>query len=160
MRRRHLFSSLVLFVSHVVSHAHAAEVEFVRVWPQWRTAESFERISEFFGGGENTGGKLVLRTQADTRAGYYFIIRLAHAASLNGAKFEVSLIRPDTTEPKSFLLPVTTTGKDDVVELGLTGADWPGGEKAHPVAWKLTLRAADGRVLAEQKSFLWENPAK
>ena len=43
---------------------------------------------------------------------------------------------------------------------GVTGADWPGEKKAHPVAWKLALLAADGRVLAEQKSFLWEKPAK
>ena len=26
--------------------------------------------------------------------------------------------------------------------------------------WKLALLAADGRVLAEHKSFLWEKPAK
>ena len=160
MRRQQLFATFVLFVSFVVSFARATEVEFVRVWPEWREAESFERISEYFGGGENTGGHLILRTHADARAGYYFVVRLARAASLEGAKFEVSVIRPDTTEPKTFALPVAAPRKDDVVELGLTGADWPGGKNAHPVAWKLTLRAADGRVLAEQKSFLWENPAK
>jgi hypothetical protein len=27
-----------------------AEVEFARVWPQWRDAESFDRISEYSGG--------------------------------------------------------------------------------------------------------------
>jgi hypothetical protein len=46
------------------------------------------------------------------------------------------------------------------MNLGLTGADWPGGEQAHPVAWKLELVAADGRVLAAEKSFLWEKPAQ
>ena len=160
MRRHPFISAFVFLACFAGSWLRATEVEFVRVWPQWRAAESFERISEFFGGGENTGGHLILRTRAETRAGYYFVVRLAHAASLEGAKFEVSVVRPDTVEPKAFSLPVTAPRKDDVVELGLTGADWPGGEKAHPVAWKLTLRAADGRVLAEQKSFLWENPAK
>ena len=156
MRRLLAFA---LFVSSLAA-AHAAEVEFVRVWPQWRDAEAFDRISEYFGGGENNGGQLVLRTHADARAGYYFVVRLAHAPSLEGAKFEVVVIRPDAPEPKTFSFPLAAPTKNGVVELGLTGADWPGGKDVHPVAWKLTLRAADGHVLAEQKSFLWENPAK
>ena len=158
--RRRFFPTFVFFGCFVVIPFRAAEVEFVRVVPQWRDAESFERISEYFGRGENTGGHLVLRTHAEARAGYYFVFRLAHAPSLAGANFEVSVIRPDVPEPKTFSLPVASPAGDGVVELGLTGADWPGGKKTHPVAWKLTLLAADGRVLAEQKSFLWENPAK
>src|SRR5882724_5575484 len=84
----------------------------------------------------------------------------APTPSLESARFEVAVIRPDAAEPKIFSFLIATPTKDGVVELGLTGADWPGGKSAHPVAWKLTLRAADGKVLAEQKSFLWENPAK
>ena len=133
---------------------------FSRVWAQWRDAEAFGRIGEYFGGKENTSGHVVLRTHADTRAGYYFAVRLSHAPALNAATFELSVIRPDAPEPKIFSFPITATASDPVVELGLTGADWPGGKKAHAVAWKLALRAADGRVLAEQKSFLWEQPAK
>jgi hypothetical protein len=160
MRRHPLISALVFLACFAGSLLRASDVEFVRVWPQWRDAESFERISEYFGGGENTGNHLILRTHADARAGYYFVVRLARAASLAGTKFEVSVIRPDATEPTMFSLPVSDSSGRDVVELGLTGADWPGGKNAHPVAWKLTLRAADGHVLAEQKSFLWETPAK
>lgn len=160
MRRHPSIFVFLLLVSGVVYSARGAEVEFVRVWPLWREAESFERISEYFGGGENTGGHLVLRTHADVRAGYYFVVRLGHAVSLAGAKFEATIIRPDTAEPQTFAFPVVAKSDQSVVELGLTGADWPGGKAAHPVAWKLTLRAADGHVLGEQKSFLWENPAK
>ena len=46
------------------------------------------------------------------------------------------------------------------LQLGLTGADWPGGPKASPAAWKISLLGSDGTVLAEHKSFLWEKPAK
>ena len=155
---RSALACLSLLVTAVF--ACAAEVTFTRVWPQWREAEAFDRISEYFGHGENTSGHLILRTHADARAGYYFIVRLEHAPSLTGAKFELSVIRPDAPEPKSFSFPIATSANDGVVELGLTGADWPGEKKASPVAWQLTLRAADGHVLAEQKSFLWENPAK
>ena len=63
-------------------------------------------------------------------------------------------------EPKTFAFPVTASAGDTVFDLGVTGADWPGGKKVNPVAWKLTLLAADGRALAEHKSFLWEKPAK
>lgn len=139
--------------------ARGAEVEFSRVWPQWRDAESFDRISEYFGGRENTGRTVVLRTHADVRAGYYFVVRLAQAPALTAAVFELSLIRADAPEPKNWTFPVATLGHNQMVELGLTGADWPGVQQARPVAWKITLRAADGRVLAEQKSFLWEKPA-
>src|SRR5687767_14181757 len=80
---------------------HAADVEFLRVWPGWRDAESFDRISEYFGGRENTGRHLVLRTNRDARAGYYFLVRIKSAAAMDGTKFELSVIRPDTPEPKT-----------------------------------------------------------
>lgn len=152
------FALLVLLTLPVF--ARAADVAFIRVWPQWRTAESFERISEYFGGGENTGRQTVRRTHADARAGYYFLVRLNDASALAGAKFVLDVIRPDSPEPKTFVFPAEAHTGGSVFLLGLTGADWPGGEQAHSVAWKLTLLAWDDRMLAEQKSFLWEKPAK
>lgn len=150
MRLRLAFALLLTSLA-----VRGAEVEFSRVWPQWRDAQAFDRISEYFGGRENTGPTTVLRTHADVRGGYYFVVRLAKAPTLTAAVFELSLIRPDAPEPKTWTFPVATLTSHQVVELGLTGADWPGGKQARPVAWKIALRAADGRVLAEQKSFLW-----
>lgn len=158
-----MLRSLLLFlaVSFVgTSLARAAEVELLRVWPGWRDAESFDRIAEYFGRGENTGRQTVLRTQAAVREGFYFLVRVKSASALAGAKFELNVIRPDATEPKTFLFTAAVPAKETVFHLGLTGADWPGGQKANPVAWKLAVVAADGRVLAEHKSYLWEKPAK
>ena len=138
----------------------AADVGFLRVWPGWRGAESFDRISEYFGGRENTGRELVLRTKSDTRAGYYFLVRVKSATALEGTTFELSLIRPDTPETKTYRFAAAVPARETVFQFGLTGSDWPGGEEAHPVAWKLALVAADGRTLAEHKSFLWEKPGK
>lgn len=139
----------------------AAEAEFVRVWPAYRDAESFERIGEYFGRPEDTGGEIVLRTRPDSRDGYYFLVRVkAPSASATDARFELTVIRPDTPEPQTFQFPAALRRKEAVFQLGLTGADWPGGKDAHPVAWKLTLRGPNGRVLTEHKSFLWEKPAK
>jgi hypothetical protein len=151
--------ALLLFATALVS-TRAAEVEFVRVWPGWRDADSFRRISEYFDGKENTGSQVVLRTRADARAGYYFLTRLTNSdAAQAGAKFVLHIITPDAADPKVFTFPVTVPAGATVFQLGLTGPDWPG-EKVHPVAWKLELLAADSRVLAAQKSFLWEKPAK
>jgi hypothetical protein len=138
----------------------AAEVEFLRVWPGWRDAGAFDRISEYFGGDENTGRQLVLRTQHDTRDGYYFLVRVKSAAALPRATFQLSVIRPDAPEPKVYRFETAVPAKETVLQLGLTGPDWPGGEKANPVAWKLELIGTDRSVLAEQKSFLWEKPPK
>lgn len=134
--------------------------EFVRVWPAYRDAESFERIGEYFGRPEKSGHDVVVRTQPATRDGYYFLVRVKSTEAAAGARFELSVIRPDNPEPQTFTFPAALAGKETVFHLGLTGADWPGGKQANPVAWKLTLRAADNRVLAEHKSFLWEKPAK
>lgn len=140
----------------------SAATEFVRVWPGWRDAESFERIGEYFGKPENMRSEIIVRTQPAAREGYYFLTRVKtdDTAAAANARFELQVIRPDSPEPKTFTFPATLRGKETVFQLGLTGADWPGGKDANPVAWKLALVAADGRVLTEHKSFLWEKPAK
>ena len=155
---RRLFALTVLLSSLV--NTRAAEVEFTLVRPQWRDAESFDRISEYLGGGENSGREIIRRTQADARAGYYFLVRVSQPTPLIDAKFVLNIIRPDSPEPKTFTFPAAAPASAAVFQLGLTGTDWPGEKKAHPVAWKLALLSADGRVLAEQKSFLWEKPNK
>jgi hypothetical protein len=163
MFRRALLLSLAAFSFSVAltDAARAAEVEFVRVWPAWRDAEAFERIGEFFGKPEDNGGEVVVRTQPRIREGYYFLVRTKTAATVaDGAKFVLEVIRPDHPEAKTFTFAAPSFGKERVFQLGLTGADWPGGKGANPVAWKLALVAADGRTLAEAKSFLWEKPGK
>jgi hypothetical protein len=149
------------FTFALALRAAAADAEFVRVWPGWRDAASFDRISEYFGGAETRGGReQILRTQAGARDGYYFLVRVKTAAAQPAAKIAVSVIRPDHPEPKVFTFPAALPEKESVLQLGLTGADWPGGKGKNPVAWKIALLTADGRVLAEHKSFLWEKPAK
>jgi hypothetical protein len=138
----------------------AGDVEFVRVWPGWRDAESFERISEYFGSGENPGREIILRTQPAERAGFYFLVRVKSSAAIGNARFQLQVIRPDAPEPKTFVFPAAIPTKEKVFQLGLTGGDWPGGNEAAPVAWKLALLADDGRTLAEHKSFLWEKPRR
>ncbi len=140
--------------------SHAAEVEFVRVWPKWRDAESFKRISEYFDGQENTGSQVVLRSHPEIRSGFYFLARVAHSGpALSAAKVVLTLITPDSPKPKTYTFTTALPAGDTVFNLGLTGADWAG-ENVHPVAWKIEVVTTDGRLLGTAKSFLWEKPDK
>jgi hypothetical protein len=156
---RSLFA-FYLFAAAGLLSIRAADVEFVRVWPGWRDAESFDRITEYFTGQENTGREVILRTHPDQRAGFYYLVRVMNSAAMfPGAKFVLQTISPTNPEPKIATFPVDLPSRAKVFQLGLTGADWPD-RKAHPVAWKLELRSADNQVLASAQSFLWEKPAK
>lgn len=148
-------SLLVLTLAALSSALSAAEVTFVRIWPAWREAASFERISEYFGGKENTGRQSVVRTQADQRGGFYFLVRTDNPGdALAGARFELKVIKPDSPEARTYTFAATVPAGGHVFSLGLTGADWPG-KDTQPVAWQLRLLAADGRELGSGQSFLW-----
>jgi hypothetical protein len=137
--------------------ADAPAAGFVRVWPRWRDGDSFKRISEYFTGMENDAGTIVLRSRPENREGYYFLARLAPAsAAPAGSRFVLDVITPDQPNAKTHTFPENPAG-GEVYLLGLTGADWKG-EKARPVAWRLELLSADGRVLAAAQSFLWSKP--
>jgi len=157
---RRAFLVLAFSASLAAPAARAAQIEFVRVWPGWRTAESFDRISEYFTGHEAAGSETILRTHAAVRAGFYYLVRVANSGTaLARAKFSLQIIAPTSPEPTTYIFPVELAARATVFELGLTGADWPD-KKTHPVAWRLDLLAADGRILATAKSFLWEKPAQ
>ena len=146
---------LLLFLSASV---RAAGPEIVRVFTGWRDAASFQRVSEYLDGRENTGGIIVLRSQPGAHAGFYWLVRLKNdGAPLAGAKFELQVVTPTSPEAKTFTFPADVPAGSPLYQLGLTGADWPG-PKARPVAWHLQMFAADGTTLIAKESFLWEMP--
>ena len=142
----------------ISSVARGADIRFIRVWPEWREANSFMSISEYFTGREKTGGWTIFRTHKDSRAGYYFLARLKNQGPPeNGMTLFLQVITPDSAFPKTFSFPADIPKGEHVFEIGLTDGDWAG-KKLHPVAWKLELRGPDGRTLAGRGSFLWEKP--
>ena len=150
-----------LIISATLSlRSFAADVEFVRVWPQWRSAESFERIGEYFGRAEQSGREVIARSQPAQRAGLYFLVRVNSAKALPAAKFVVDVIRPDSPEPKTFTFPVSLPGRSAVFQLGLTGSDWPDGRDVHPVAWRVSVVDEAGHPVATEQSFLWATPRR
>ena len=158
----HMVRSVRLFLALLAAPlaAIAAEVELVRIWPGWREAATWDSIPEYFGGPETHGTQIVLRTQPAVRDGFYFLVRTAAATARASVRIELDVVRPDSPEPKRYVFNPRLPGGEAVLQLGVTGSDWPGGKRAQPVAWRITLRGADNAVLAEHKSFLWEQPAK
>ncbi len=149
--------SFLLFAL-LAATASASDLKIVRVFTNWRDASSFKRISEYFDGKENTGGELVLRTHPEERSGCYFLLRVANGSTNVAVKLQLTLVTPTSAKPTTFAFPVDLKSGDTVINLGLTGADWPD-KKANPVAWKIDLLGADGKSLASNASYLWEKPA-
>jgi hypothetical protein len=150
-------ASLVIFATAGCAGggAQSGNVGVVRVWPGYRTADSFDRISEYFTSRENPGGQIILRTHPEKREGYYFFIRMKTPAGIDGARVVIDVITPASADPKTYTLPAPPLRKGTVLlNPGLTGDDWPD-SAAHPTAWRLRLLADDGTELFTQQSYLW-----
>jgi hypothetical protein len=157
---RRYFSRLTLLLCIVLPAAAIAAdsgLTVVRVYTGWREAESFKRIAEYFDGKEHTGGEIVVRTQPLQRGGYYFLVRTQNPGATVTAKINAELIMPSETKPRTHTFATEIPAGKAVLDLGLTGADWPDA-KTNPVAWKLTLVGPGGNVLATSASYLWEKP--
>ncbi len=154
-----LASTLLLALLALAPALRAADLKLVRIWPEWRTAESFTRISEYLGGPENTSGQTVLRSQPAERAGFYFLTRTETKSAIAGARIELQVLLPGVEKSKTFSFAATLPAGSHVTLTGVTGKDWPG-EKTTPVAWHLAVITAEGTVLASEQSFLWAKPAE
>jgi hypothetical protein len=133
-------------------------VSVAHVYTGWREAESFKRISEYFNGRENTGREVILRTHADQRGGYYFLARLLHSGAPIDTRIVLLVITPDSSAPKTFEFTARLSASATLLDLGLTGPDWPD-PKIHAVAWKMDVFGADNKLLGTKKSYLWEKPS-
>ncbi len=162
MRFRHLLilaaASIALAVPSEALAKEGADLTIVRTFTGWRDAASFKRISEYFDGKENTGKETVLRTHPEQRTGYYFLIRLANPGAAQKVRFQLQLFEQGASALRTVNFPAELKSGSEVFQLGLTGPEWQDA-KSQPVAWHLQVLGDDGRVLASEKSYLWEKPA-
>jgi hypothetical protein len=149
-----MFPRFVAVLLLIVPGLLRADVSIVRVWPQYRTSESFRRISEYFSGSENLGNEAVLRTQADHRDGYYFLTRIHATDTQPGSSVVVEVVLPGSPAIHTFTFPADLAAKSRVYHLGVTGTDWPSA-KTRPTAWRVSVRNASGATVASERSFLW-----
>ncbi len=124
----------------------------------FKPESAFKRITEFFGGAERTGHRLILRTDADARAGLYFVLRTSAPLSALpvGSSVELQFIEAGDPHPRRVRMTLPADGQDGRREIwfGFTGADTPARDRP-PVAWSATLLDATGKPVAERNSFLW-----
>ena len=136
----------------------AVKIEWVK--PQYMPQLDFQRISEYFTGRENTGRRVILRTQLEEREGMYFVVTLNKKVSKlpSGSQIKLQVITSESPKAQTFNFhfPEQVGGYCEVFA-GLTGSDWSS-KKIDLVAWKVTLEDGSGEVLAEEQSFIWEFP--
>lgn len=160
MLSRFWLKSLLLLAILPIAVLAREDVTIVRVFTGWRDAASFKRISEYFNGRENTGPETVIRTHPGERAGYYFQLRLKQSGSASAqVRFQLTLILENSSAPRTFAFPAELKPGTNLFQLGLTGPDWPD-SRLSPVAWHLEVFSDSGQVLAGEKSYLWETPAR
>lgn len=165
MRRLRKFSLLPLFIllslpsqaatTGQPSAEQAAGVKIVRILEGHKKNEDFDRISEFFSGKENTGGVTILRSQPSLREGYYFTIRLDSETPVTKATIELLIYNTVSETPHRHTFETTLSKGSQLIEIGLTGNDWPFPKTTHPSAWKITLLDAAQTPLATRQSYLW-----
>ena len=153
-----LFLPLLVLLAPMSSLPLAADgLELVRVWPGYRDAASFTSIGEYFGGTEPIRGRTVLRSQPDSREGFYWLVRTRADEALADLRLEITVLRTDPPDTEHFEFNFSLPAGSHPVYAGLTGSDWTDPE-TRPRAWHLTILTRDGTVLATEQSFLWENP--
>jgi hypothetical protein len=141
----------------LTSAASASEVKLVRVWPEHRKGDSFVRIGEYFGGKEKAP-ELLVRSQPNSREGYYFLARFKSKKALPGSVIVLEYVLPGEETERVQFFPVDLPRGSRAVLAGLTGSDWPDAKVA-PTAWRLRLLGPTGAELAREQSFLWSLPA-
>ena len=158
---RHILA-LILFGLIASNAAKAGESEknpITRIWTEYRDDHSFVRLSEYFDGKENPGKNVLLRTQPESREGFYFSIRLTgpDGGRLSPGSVRLHLIAPDAETPNVFQFALNQPDrKTTLIELGVTGSDWSYGNTL-PLAWMVEILDENGARRAVKKSFLWEN---
>ena len=87
------------------SPQRVAHIEKVRI----RSIEGhrFVRLSEYFTGKENTGNRMIVRSQPEERTGLYFILRLDRpVCDIQAAsKVRMSMLLPFLAEPIFYEMP-------------------------------------------------------
>ncbi len=133
-------------------------VTIKEIKPRYIDEQQFIRISEYWTGAENTGDRVILRSDARERSGYYFTLildekvrKLPKGTVILGEFYTAK--SPDR-QTHEFVLPAKRP-KTKEIFVGLTGEDWPE-EDAVPGAWRFTIKTPNGEVMAEAQSFLWE----
>ncbi len=151
-----LFSLLCVSCASTRKEA-VTSVNIQEIKPRYIEAESFKRITEYMSGAEYQGKRMIIRTDAEQRGGYYFTLVLDQDVRdlPQGTVIEGEFFTPKSLDVQThrFELP-SKRPKTKEIFIGLTGEDWPV-KDAVPSAWRFTIKNANGDLLDTRKSYLW-----
>lgn len=136
--------------------ATAGAAELKTYW-EYKEAEDFSRISEYFSGKEAKGNRILLRSTPEQRAGLYFNVRVKGGVRTlpEGAKAVLEVLHPDFPDAREHTFKIPATDKDyRELMLGLTGESWTSNDDK-PLAWRVQILDAAGEVVGSNKSYLW-----
>jgi hypothetical protein len=128
------------------------------VHPKRRTEADVARASEAFYAKETHGQDVVFRSVEHEQAGYYFYTKLDIDPPAD-ARLVLEVVRKEATAPERYVFSTKVRPQFPVGEyvIGLTGKD-AGSPQWVPIAWRLSVVDAQGKVLASTHSFLWGSP--
>lgn len=123
-----------------------------------RTAADAARASDVLGAKEDHGADVVFRTDPAVRGGYYYYIKLADAPPAD-ARLVLQVVRTENTVAERYEFPARFRPGFPFGEvvIGLTGKQ-AGEANWRPLAWRVSVVDAKGKVLAAKHSFLWGTP--
>ncbi len=125
------------------------------IHPKRRSVDDVARASEAFYAKESHGQDIVFRTTENERAGYYFYSKLSFSPPVD-SRLVLEVVRAEGEAPERYDFSLALRPKFPLGEyaIGLTGKDAGSGNWV-PIAWRLTVLDAKGKVLASEHSFLW-----
>ena len=123
-----------------------------------RSAADVARASDVLGAKEDHGADVVFRTDPAAREGHYFYVKLADAPPAD-ARLVLQVVRMENAVAERYEFPARFRPGFPFGEyvIGLTGKQ-AGDAKWRPLAWRVTVVDAQGKVLAAKHSFLWGTP--
>ena len=105
-----------------------SSVEIKTIMPRYIAAEHFVRIDEYLTSRENTGNRVIVRTQAQNRGGFYFVLVLDQSADRlpRGTRVKAEVVSPESAGIEEYDLELPAERPDTKeIFVGLTGSDWP-----------------------------------
>lgn len=131
-----------------------AEISYCRF--KYLTKHQATHLGDRLFGEEYTHGYLTMRSQDNKRAGMYCFMMLSGFSDIaKGCTIELSIDSSEKAKVKTYTFKVPQTESSfREVKLGITGSDWTD-PKANINAWKVVIKAPDGKVIAEKRSWLW-----
>lgn len=154
MKLRPAIPFLMLLSAFLPVHGLTIETAYTRYYDEG----GIRPIGQYFGASlTGQGFRTVVPSQPEDPAGQYFIIRLKGPKSTPPASARMTLFTTENKQASTRTWELPGTPLENWLYLGLSGADWPD-DDIRPLAWHIELLAADGTVLTEWKSFLWELP--